>query len=407
MINQAISSEKGVRLDSAAFPGNGTARSRLLFVTPRYPPFTGGVENHVYQVARRLAPYFDVTVLTTDPSGQLAPREEEEGVTVRRVRAWPSRGDFYLAPDIFRVIRDEPWDLVHIQSFHTLVAPLAMLAARQARIPYVLTFHGGGHSSRWRHSLRGAQRRVLRPLLAGAERLVAVARFEIDAYGRELGIPRERFALIPNGCDLQPARAARGREHARIASIGRLEEYKGHHRILRAMPEIIRQEPEARLWIAGSGPYEPELRRLAAELGMTDRVDIQAIPAAERERMAEELSRVSLAVLLSEFETQPIALLEALALGCSALVADTSGLREMAEAGLARAIPLNSTPEEVARAAVQELRAPARAAPVVLPTWDDCARDLRLLYESVLDGRSPGVVSDLSARGRKEESTIA
>jgi glycosyltransferase involved in cell wall biosynthesis len=127
---------------------------RILFVTPRYFPSVGGVQNHVYQVASRLAWLgIDITVLTTDPSGQLPSSENMDGVKISRVRAWPARQDYYFAPDIYRIITRERWDIVHIQSYHTLVAPLAMFAAWQANLPYVVTFHGGGHSSRLRHSL--------------------------------------------------------------------------------------------------------------------------------------------------------------------------------------------------------------------------------------------------------------
>ncbi len=44
---------------------------RILLVTARYLPNVGGTEIHTYEVARRLvAAGHDVTVLTTDLSGQ-------------------------------------------------------------------------------------------------------------------------------------------------------------------------------------------------------------------------------------------------------------------------------------------------------------------------------------------------
>src|SRR5579859_4087860 len=56
-----------------------TSSLRILQVTPRYFPLVGGVENHVYQISRRLAQAgAEVTVLTTDPSGQLAVCEQVE-----------------------------------------------------------------------------------------------------------------------------------------------------------------------------------------------------------------------------------------------------------------------------------------------------------------------------------------
>jgi glycosyltransferase involved in cell wall biosynthesis len=358
-------------------------------VSFRYLPFMGGVELHVDQVARRLAARgVDITILTTDPTGTLPTEEHLDGVHVRRVRAWPANRDYYFAPRIYTEIARGHWDLVHVQAYHTFVGPLAMLAARRAGLPYVLTFHAGGHSSRLRHRLRPLQLSLVRPLLARADRLIALDQFEIDYYSQRLRVPRERFALISNGSDL-PRPASLGlvaRDDSLIASLGRLERYKGHHKVVAAMPRILERLPEARLWIAGSGPYEPALRKLVAALGLSEAVEIRAVPVEEREQMARELSRVKLVVSLSEFETQPIAALEALALGCRLVVADTPGLSALAAKGFARAVPLDSPPEDVAAIVLDELARPGIADPPKLPTWDDCADALLDLYESVAAG---------------------
>src|SRR5438270_1075286 len=103
---------------------------RVLMVAARYFPYVGGVETHVYEVGRRLARAgIEITVLTTDLSGQLPVAEELEGVQIRRVRAWPNNKDYYFAPGIYRFILQRQWDIVHCQGYHNLVAPLTMLAA--------------------------------------------------------------------------------------------------------------------------------------------------------------------------------------------------------------------------------------------------------------------------------------
>jgi glycogen synthase len=264
-----------------------------------------------------------------------------------------------------------------------------MLAAQRARLPYVVTFHAGGHSSRLRHALRPLQLSLVRPLLARADRLVALAPFEIEHYSQRLRVPRERFVLVSNGSDLPRPATLRDvpRSASLIASLGRLERYKGHHRALAAMPPILERRPEARLWIAGSGPYEAALRQLAVALGVSEAVEIRAIPVEEREQMARELSRVKVVVSLSEFETQPIAALEALSTGCRLVVADTPGLRALGEDGLARVVPFESSPEDVAAAVLDELERPAITDPPKLPTWDECADGLLELYESVVRRR--------------------
>lgn len=368
----------------------GEGPPRVLVVTPRFPPLTGGVEHHVLQVARRLTPDAELTVLTTDPGGELPAEEIVEGVHVRRVRAWPRNRDYYVAPAVWRTITHGDWDLIHVQSYHTAVAPLAMLAAIDADIPFVVTFHGGGHSSPLRRRLRRLQHAVLRPLLARAERLIAVAHFEADFYAKRLRIPRERFAVIPNGSDLPapetPVLRVAGAGPLLI-SVGRLEEYKGHHRVVEAMPRVLQSFPGARLLVLGTGPYKDEIARLAESLGVGRSVEIRSVPADDRLQMAETLASADLVVLMSSFETHPLAVIEALAVGTPALVADTSGLAELARSGLARSLPLESDAGAIAEAIVEDLRHPRAVPDVELPTWEQCAGAIRRIYDEALEKR--------------------
>jgi len=361
---------------------------RVLMVTPRSPLAQGGVERHVMEVSRRLAAAgCAVEVLCAEPGGARLREEARDGVTIRTVRAWPANSDWCFAPRIWHEISRQRWDVVHVQSYHTLVAPMAMLRAFWLRIPYVVTFHGGGHTSELRNRARGPQRMLLAPLLRRAARLVAVARFEIEQYGGELGIPADRFALIPNGIDLafSAANGSNGQPQGppTIASIGRLERYKGHHRAIAALPYVLARDPGARLLIVGTGPYETELRAQAEELALGDSVEFTSTPPDRPQAMAELLQRVSLVALLSDFETHPLVALEAAAAGRRLLVADAGGLAELAEDGFARAIPLNESPEGVAAALAEELAKPPPTIRPQLPSWDECAADLLSLYRTL------------------------
>lgn len=373
------------QLDAVEGEGGGE-QLRVLMVTPRSPLLQGGVERHVMETSKRIAATgAEVEVLCTEPGGQPVREEVRDGVPIRTVRAWPAERDWCLAPRLWREMARRPWDVVHIQSYHTLVAPLAMLRALTLGIPYVVTFHGGGHSSELRNRARRTQRRLLRPLLRRAARLVAVARFEIDEYGAELGLPPERFALIPNGTELAFTAAASQPRNgaAKLASIGRLERYKGHHRVIEAFPEVLRRRPEATLTIVGTGPYEDDLRRLAAELGIAESVRFTSTPPDRPEAMAELLGEISLVVLMSEFETHPLVALEAAAAGCRLLVAETSGLAELAQDGYARGVPLEESPADLAEAVAEELEKPPPQRRPSLISWDECASRLLELYASL------------------------
>jgi glycosyltransferase involved in cell wall biosynthesis/GT2 family glycosyltransferase len=364
-----------------------TGTLRVLMVTPRSPLAQGGVERHVMEVSKRMAAAgAEVEVLCSDPEPGGAETEERDGVLIRTVRAWPRGRDYYLAPEIWREMARGSWDVVHVQSYHTLVAPLAMSRALRLGVPYVVTFHGGGHSSETRNRMRGPQMRVLRPLLRRAARLVAVARFEIEEYGKALGLPPEKFVLIPNGTDLSFGDAElAGQEPATpvIATIGRLERYKGHHRVLAAFPGVLEREPEARLLIVGKGPYEDELRRQARELGVAERVEITSVPSDEPAAMAKLLAGISLVVLMSDFETHPLVALEAAAARRRLIVADQGGLGEIAADGFARPLPPEASAEQTATAILEELDRPLPERAPLLTSWDECAAALLDLYGSI------------------------
>jgi len=375
----------------ASDDGRGADRLRLVIATARYPPLVGGVELHVEEVCRRLAASgTDVTVLTTDRKGNLPEVEQRDGVEIARLRAWPRSGDLYFSPGIFARIAQGEWDVLHVQGAQTLVAPTAMLAAARVGLPYVVTFHTGGHSSGLRQALVPMQEAVLRPLLNRAERLIELTATQARERAQRLRLPSERFVVIPNGSDLpRPSANAVVGQPGLLGSIGRLERYKGHDRVIAAMPFVIKRRPDARLWIAGSGPYEPVLRRLIDDLGLGDRVEIESVPVRKRARMADRLARVHVIVSMSEYESHGIAVLEALGAGCRGVVAEAPGLSDLVEQQLARGVPLDSTPEALAGVLLEELEKPRVENPPRLPTWDDCARDLATLYEDVFRSRRP------------------
>lgn len=360
---------------------------RILMVTARYLPLMGGIETHVHEVGTRLANKgHDINILTTDLSGNLPGQEFSSGMTITRVPAWPPWTDYYVAPKIFRIIKAQDWDFVHIQGYHTFVAPFAMLAARKANLPYIITFHSGGHSSSARTAIRKIQWAVSAPLWRNAAQLIGVSQYEADHFSKIMGVSRDRFVVIPNGAELPqttPAEKSEGRRL--VVSIGRLEKYKGHQRVIEAMPHVLKRQPDTHLRVLGEGPYKRELQKLVQQLKLEDYVTVGGIPPKERTSLAALLAQADLVTLLSDYEAHPVAVMEAASLGKPVLTTDTSGFIEMAEQGLVRSIPLNANSNEISHAMMEEMnRDTDLSKPVVhLPRWQDCADRLENVYFTV------------------------
>jgi glycosyltransferase involved in cell wall biosynthesis len=359
---------------------------RIAMVAARALPLMGGIETHVHEVSRRLAARGDdVTVLTTDAAGDLPAADQQDGYRVQRFAAWPRGRDYYFSPGLARHLARGGYDVVHVQGVHTLVPPMALAAAKRAGIPSLLTFHTGGHSSPGRSALRDLQWRVLSPFLRMAATLVAVCEFEQHRFAGVLGRDPSSIRLVRNGSEPLPVAAASNGSTAGaplVISVGRLERYKGHHRVLRALPPLIEKAPGARLVLVGSGPYEPQLRAQAAELGVTDRVSITSFGPQDRPAMGRLVADADVMCLLSDYEAHPVAVLEALGTGTRALVADTSGLSELGRDGLVSTVPLEAAPDVVADAALAVAAAPSAPPPSLL-SWDGCAQQLSALYREV------------------------
>ena len=366
-------------------------RLRLLQVAPRYLPFVGGTEIHTAEVSTRLAALgHDVTVVTADAAPGEVVEEVRDGVRIVRHPSITGSRDYYFSPSLYSMVSQWQGDLVHVQGYHTFLAPVAMLAAIRGDHPFVLTFHSGGHSSQLRRRLRPLQRSLLRPLLGRSRGLIGVSDFETRLFSQRLRLPEVPFATIPNGSSLTVethATMVEGhRPHGvRICSIGRLERYKGHHRAIGAMPHLRKLLPGAVLQIIGSGTYERTLRELASNAGAANCVEFLSIPAERRVEMAAAIRAADLVVLLSDYESQGIAVLEALSLERPVLVSDAAALADLARQGCVLAAPLWAEGRALADMMVQAMRTGGRVDTSELLGWDEITTRLLDFYRVELE----------------------
>lgn len=132
------------------------------------------------------------------------------------------------------------------------------------------------------------------------------------------GVDTERFAA---------ARAAPRSEHL-IVSPGRLVWEKGHYDVIRALA-VLERPP--RLLLVGAGPERGRLLRYAADLGLSERVEIRSVPYAEMPSVFAAASCVvlgSLSIPLWE-EQFGMVLAEAMAAGAPVLASSSGAIPEV------------------------------------------------------------------------------
>jgi glycosyltransferase involved in cell wall biosynthesis len=301
-----------------------------------------------------------------------------------------------------------PFDLVHHVTYVNSWAPSFM---GWLGIPFVWSA-GGIEVTPWRFyralSWRSRVAETRRSLTVKALRAatqyctascasVILSSSEAGLWGA--GLPVKRFPLGGlSGTEAEVLRSlgASGRTAGpfRIASIGRLEGFKGFGLGLMAFAALLKEVPESEYLIVGVGPERKFLEKQAARLGCGEKV-----------KFLDWMPRASLLNLLSEFdvlvhpslhEQFGYVLLEAMAAGRPVVCLATGGCGELVSGGGGIAVAV-STPERVAtdlcavlRGLAQDrtrrLRAGQRAREWATEywNWSRVGERLEAVYEGVL-----------------------
>src|SRR5262249_23614189 len=108
---------------------------------------------------------------------------------------------------------------------------------------------------------------------------------------------------------------------------GRLSQEKGIHYLLQALAQL----PKVQLKIAGTGPYEAELKDLAKKLHLAN---VEFLGFQQKDAIT-RLLQVSRATILhcNGFENLPLAVIESLAFGKPVIASAVGGLPEILDHG--------------------------------------------------------------------------
>ncbi|MFI5008936.1 MAG: glycosyltransferase family 4 protein [Solirubrobacterales bacterium] len=191
--------------------------------------------------------------------------------------------------------------------------------------------HEWGGSAHWQRSLR----RIVEHDTRHVDRLFAISHAAAGEMTRLLGLAPERIHVTALGVtapSAEPASEPMVREkldlgHARVVlCIAQKHPYKNLHRLVRALPDL---DGDIVLVLPGSAtPHESELRALAGELEVADRVRFPDWLSEEELEGLYALSSVF--VLPSLVEGFGLPVLEAMLRGVPVACSNTSSLPEVA-----------------------------------------------------------------------------
>ncbi len=274
----------------------------------------GGMERVAMYLATRVdRARFRPLVVCLTVRGDFADAIEAAGVEVVALGKGPGV-DLRLPFRLARILRERNVRIVHAHnSGPWFTGGLARLIGGLDGA--VVTDHSRPYPEKW--TVRCVER-----VLAHAVRVVSVSEDNRQLLHQHIGIPLAKIRVIPNGVEApsppSPERLADLRREFGIdgrdvigVCVARLEAQKAHEVLIDAVKSVADRGVPLRVLCVGMGSREDELRALAAQKGVGDRV----LFVGKRIDATDLLFLADLFVLSSDWEGLPMSVLEALGVG--------------------------------------------------------------------------------------------
>ncbi|MFN0195272.1 MAG: glycosyltransferase family 4 protein [Planctomycetaceae bacterium] len=279
---------------------------------------------------------------------------------------------------------EQPPELIHIQSRHLL--SIGVQLAKQWNRPCLLTVHD---------YLSPREKLAVDPTIC--RRIIAVSSSVRKGLLSHAYYPPERIVEIPVGVDL-PAQDTLHpildpRRVPVVGMVGPLEEIKGIPYFLGAARRVLAMYGDVEFLIAGAGPEEVNLRRLAQSLGVADHVTF----APNLSDVAPSLDALDIFCLPSLMQGAGTIMLEAMALGKAVIAADVGGVHVAVKHNETGFLVPSGDSAHLADHIVELLKNPERARQLGQNArrlvesdfgTDHMVRQTASLYREILDERS-------------------
>lgn len=374
----------------------------VLVITNDLPPRVGGIQYYVDELCRGLVRAGDrVTVYGSTSEGWQDFDTQSPYTVVREPTSVLLPTPAVVRHSIAVVERFRPDVVVFGAAF-----PLGLMGPRLRRrtgLPYVAFTHGLEVSSV--RMPGGAS--VLRRIGRDAAAVTFVSHWCRDLLQPGFG-PGPRYGLLPPAVD--PDRFHPGVDGSEVrrrhevgddpvvVCVSRMVERKGQDQLIRALPQLRRRVPGARLLLVGDGPHRAELAELARTTGVAEHVaftgqvpddelpahyaagDVFAMPCRER--------RGGL-----EVEAFGIVFIQAQAVGRPVVAGDIGGVPDALEDGSTGLLVDGRSVDAVTDALAAVLGDPERATRMGAAasefvasgfTWDRRSEQLRELLADVV-----------------------
>ena len=312
-----------------------------------HPILYAGPEVVAYHLAVNMAKRgHEVNIFTTSIDRRDS-IEKYENVTIYRYAKSFSIGHSNISFGLFKKPLTHQVEIVHAHGSGATAGFAAMQYPKRKNIPFVLTHHSDlpvDNHDRFirRMGMFFYKKYLMEKLLSYVDIIISPSEYFTNE-SRFLEKYRDKVVVIPNGINTEEFNVPYSKEECReelglpidenmILFVGSLTTFKGPDVLLKAMPQIIKEVPDAKLVFVGSGKMRRELDRLCKKLGVEKYVKFAGFVGDHFKKLLYYKS-ADVFVLSSFAEVFPIVLLEASASGLPMVVSDLDTFKCIIEDG--------------------------------------------------------------------------
>lgn len=270
---------------------------RIAIFTDTYTPEINGVASSCKALRDVLVKKGnEVLVVTTNPFDNKLQLDEDNvvrvpGIELKQLYDYRLAG-FYNS-EAMKIVRQFNPEIIHTQTEYG-IGLFSRTVADRLKLPIVYTYHtmieeytyyiGKGHFDR---VMKNTARVIIKTLVNNSDELISPSEKTKD-YLRQIGIDTY-INVIPTGIDFEkffpqnivPGTKEKLREKYGISkdtftliSLGRIASEKSIDFSIKCFARFLEKHPEikSKMVIVGKGPAEEELKTLANELGLSDKI---------------------------------------------------------------------------------------------------------------------------------------
>jgi len=256
---------------------------KTLFIAKYFSPMVGGAIRWYEEVYKRY-PVGKAFILTQEYNNY-QPFDNKYPAPVIRTKEWghPSIHPKFL--DKYKMIYRAGKKIITNQNIELLHADnaipaglIALFLGRKFKINYILYAHG---EEIVLYSRFFPEKYVSPYVYKHAKAVIANSSFTVNLL-KELGVKEENIHLIHPGVDVEQFRPGLDTSELKnkynllnkkiIVTISRLQERKGQDYVIKAMPLILKEIPNAHYLVVGDGEEKERLEKLVKDLSLEDKV---------------------------------------------------------------------------------------------------------------------------------------